>query len=323
MVPASKVDFLNQYWEAVSREGWLALILHDWGKIPHEITNDVDYVIAGPGQSELVKFVQAHCQKLGWQLAQIFEHEVAAISCICIQEAPPFDSVSLDVTWNYRRKGMNLIPSKILTKGAWQPPGKAFFAASIEVEFLYRLIKTAAKNKNLSEEPELIAALLNLYREKPKVIMQLVQEQTGVILPSPPSDEGGEKFFREILRVPYFEKIRKGRRVHFLEIRRFFRRVVEPTGVVIDAPEKLLEESRQGILLTLRELFRRHRSISEPESIIESWIARRCSTLVIKPAGSSGRADWCWAGETAESDLPEFISWMANRVDQRWRGRRD
>ena len=323
MEPSSKVDFLNSYWEKLQAAGWIALILHDWDKVPDQITNDVDYVVSGPGLVELVDAVRDHCGNHGWRMAQILEHEVGAVSCICIQKTTPFDSVSLDVTWDYRRKGMLLINNEVLVKNAWQPPEKGFSVPSPQVEFLYRIIKTAAKNKDLKTSPDLVAALINLIRNHFEAVKLLVKEETGIEM-RPYQDSSVEvPYLEELLSHSYFTKVREGRKFGLHELRRIWRRVVEPTGLIVSDTTGLSHEEKKRMLVVLRELFRRHHVKDNGITFPESWLARRMSTLVVQPSGKEVKGDFDADSPETDGNLENIIQWMGDRVDQRWAKRRD
>ena len=319
----SKVDFLNSYWRKLQDAGWTALILHDWEKVPHQITNDVDYVVSGPGLVELVDTLRDHCGNHGWRMAQILEHEVGAVSCICIQKTAPFDSVSLDVTWDYRRKGMLLIENKVLVKDAWQPPGKGFSVPSPQVEFLYRLLKTAAKNKEIATSPILVTALMDLVNEHFEAVKNLVKEEIGIEMK--PYHKGSEEvaYLNDLLAHSYFTKVREGREFGVHELWRIWRRIVEPTGLIVSDSIGLSLEEKKRLLSVLRELFRRHHVMDDGITFPKSWIARRMSTLVVQSSGKGMKGDFIAQASEMDENLEKIIQWMGDRVDQRWARRRD
>lgn len=320
---SSKVDFLNSYWVKLQKSGWIALILHDWEKVPHEITNDVDYVVSGPGLVELVDTVRDHCKAHGWRMAQILEHEVGAVSCICIQKSAPFDSVSLDVTWDYRRKGMLLIGNEVLVKDAWQPLEKGFSVPSPQVEFLYRLIKTAAKNKDLASSPELVSALIGLIRNHYAECRLLVNQEIGIKMKAYQEGDGEVAYLEDLLSHSYFTKVRDGRKCGLKEVRRIWRRIVEPTGLIVSDSVGLSQDEKKRMLTVLRELFRRHHVNDGGIAFPKSWIARRMSTLVIQQKGKGTKEDFLAESSETDENLAQIIQWMGDRVDQRWSNRRD
>ena len=60
--------FDEKYWGEVASINWTAVVWHDWEKIPHAITSDIDYVIFGPRPSELIGLISDYCETNGWSL---------------------------------------------------------------------------------------------------------------------------------------------------------------------------------------------------------------------------------------------------------------
>lgn len=313
-----KVQFIEEYWGAVEARGWTAVVLHDWEKIPHGITSDIDYVIAGPGPRELVEMIGGYCEERGWRLAQIIEHEADALYCVCFQKEEPFDCVLLDVTWDYRRKGFDLVKNEVLVRGCWKPEGKTFNVPAPSVEFLYRLIKAAAKGKDLTEVEE---ALRSLAAEDEEGCGEVLREVVG-------RDFGGadgsfyERVEEEFLRDPYFSKIRKGRKLGLREVRLYGRRVMEPTGLIVEFPEGASDGLMKEVGGRLELGFRKTRVEGRRGSWISDWVARRKSVLVLR-RGTGGRGALLVDEVRDVAEVcSRVVEFLANRVEARKGGYR-
>jgi hypothetical protein len=146
--PVPRDVFFNLYWKELEAKGWPAAILHTWENLPEQIDSDVDYVIGGTSAGELPRFLDNFCQRHGWVLAQVMEHEPNAFYCVCFMEKSPWASLKLDVAWDYQRKGRTLLPGSILLAKRYKPPGKTFYVPAPASEFTYILAKGMAKSKN-------------------------------------------------------------------------------------------------------------------------------------------------------------------------------
>ena len=313
----TKDKFIEKYWGEVASRNWTAVVLHDWEKIPHAITSDIDYVISGPRPSELVCLISDYCETSGWSLIQIIEHEVDALYCVCFQKEDPFECVLLDVTWDYRRKGFDLVSNEILIRGCWMPEGKPFNVPAPSVEFLYRLIKAAAKGKDLKEVEGPLRKLADADSEG---CQNVLKEVTG-------RNFGGEEgsFFSrvqgEFLSDPYFQKIRSGRKFGIREFRLYTKRILEPTGLIVELPEGITDDVIEAVGEKMGKGFRTTRIEVKRGSWISDWVARRKSVLVLRKGSAKGDLLLEEATEVGEICV-KIVKFLANRVEVRKNGYR-
>ena len=314
----SKVDFIDQYWGALADHGWISLILHDWQRIPHNVVSDIDYVVSGPEPKELIRVLHEYCQASGWQLVQILEHEVNSLCCICFQHEAPLESVSFDVTWDYRRKGIDLISNSVLIEGAWQPKGKAFHVPAPKVEFLYRLIKAAAKSKNLMNQEDLVDALFEIHQEDPEGVDLLLKEHSSEMIGVQKDRRSFLKKVNEVLAGKYFSAIESGRAYGVKEIARRFRRVVQPTGMLVGYQGEISEEIRQEVFSIHSETFRKFEVNEGAGRWANDWMARRKSFLMLRKALAKGGEDLLVKETSAEGIASQILLYLAERLRGRW-----
>ncbi|MDA7517839.1 hypothetical protein N8511_02715 [Akkermansiaceae bacterium] len=310
-------DFLNGYWKRVDDLGHLALILHDWERIPDRVDSDIDYVISGPTPRELVRLLNDYCCENDWSLIQIIEHEVDALYCVCFQKEEPFRFLLLDVTWDYRRKGIDLIPNELLIDDARQPPGRSFRVPAPRFEFLYRLVKAAAKKKDLGKLPELDTALKALYDDDPAGCEKAVKEVADL-------NEGGsyEQIRAKFTSAPYFRRIREGRRFGLRELKLYLKRILNPTGLVVEYGDWISESDARAAMEILNKGFRKTRFESQAGGRLFDLKLRIMSTLIVRPAGKGGDLSLLKKGPGADSDVTFFVKavlkFMESRVNRRW-----
>ena len=314
----TKIDFLDRYWEILANHGWISLILHDWQRIPHNVVSDIDYVVSGPDPRDLVRVLHEYCQESGWKLVQILEHEVNSLCCICFQQEAPFESVSLDVTWDYRRKGIDLISNSVLVEGAWQPQGKAFHVPAPKVEFLYRLIKAAAKSKVLKNQEDLVDSLYEIHREDPEGVDLLLKEHSGETIGAQNDRQSFLKRVNEVLAGRYFSAIESGRAYGFKEIARRIRRGIQPTGMLVGYQGKVSSGVRDESFEILREAFRRFEVEEKSGGFFGDWMARRRSVFMLREKRSNGGEDLLATGTCAHDIVSEVLLYLAERLRGRW-----
>lgn len=229
-----KITFFNDYWFALEEKGWKSLILHSWQNLPEEIPSDVDYAVSGVTPGDLLRFLAEYCRKQGWLLAQVIEHEHEAYFCLCVQSSGTFESVALDVTWDYKRLGHFLVGSELLFKNKYKPDGKAFFVTSPEAEFSYVLAKAAAKGKSFEEIEGRIGELL---RVDGRSCLASAQSEYGCELTKGQADA---VHLRSVGvwydQAPCFKGVRKGKRYGMNEVSLYTRRILNPTGFWLSFP---------------------------------------------------------------------------------------
>ncbi len=307
-------DFLNQYWEFLDERGWAGMILHDWERIPHDIDSDIDYIVHGPSATELVHGLIDYCKRHGWSLVQILEHEVDALYCVCFQNNAPFESVLLDVCWDYRRKGIDLIENTTLFEGAWRPAGRSFNVPSAHVEFLYRLIKSAAKAKDFSSLPDLEMKMRELFEENRKECMRVLAEVAGY--EGADDWEGVKSFFD---KADYFGEIRSGRKISMRELQLYSKRILRPTGLLIGHDD---DSEISKIIEVVGVAFRRVESVQQgtPNWRLKSKLIK--STLVVRPGhmndGKSGIFLPKEGEESADRRVKKVLRFLSARIKNQW-----
>jgi hypothetical protein len=315
---SSKIDFIDHYWNCLSAKGWTSLILHDWERIPHNVVSDIDYVVSGPTPDELVKTLSEYCRETGWQMVQILEHEVHSLCCICFQKEAPFASVSLDVTWDYRRKGIDLISNAVLIDGAWKPPGKAFCVPAPKVEFLYRLVKAAAKAKSLDNQDELVGSLFEIFQSDAEGVNELLGSHAGVRIEGQDERKSFLAKIHEVLGTTYFSKIRSGRAYGFGEISRRIRRVLQPTGLLVGCEAEFSPDTREKVFEILREAFRTFEREERCGKLVDDWVGKRKSVLMLRKTSGKGREDLVLPEGSPDEISGGILGVLERRLKKRW-----
>jgi hypothetical protein len=316
MTESSRVWFLEEYWRFCRKKNWEVIVLHDWEKIPHNIESDIDYAIRGLEPSDFVQELIGFCEARGWRLVQILEHEVDALYCVCISCEPPFESLSLDVCWDYRRKGIDLINRNILFKQPRGLKGRDFKIPSEEVEFLYRLVKAAAKGKDLGSLPELEGRLVNLFNGQPERCTALLADVCDYR--GPEEWDSVREFF---CRSPFFDRARHSRKLGLREIRLYWKRMWQPTGLRLSHSNGLVNLPR--IVKAIGPAFRRVQTVSKDTGFLKvRWMLVRSCLVVQENVEEAGR-DVVDLGisqdEKWENLVCKVIDAMAARIRRYWK----
>ncbi|MFM1794248.1 MAG: hypothetical protein RL642_633 [Bacteroidota bacterium] len=252
----NKNEFFNSYWSELDSNGWRSAVLHTWKDLPEKIESDVDYVIADCNPHEMLTHLCSYCIKQGWRLAQVIEHEPCAYYCTCIQYGKMFETISLDVTWNYRRRGHSLINGKTLLFGRKKAAGKSFWVPSPGAEAMYIITKAVAKSKDFDVVKGRLKELVD--EDKSDIQRFLVE----VFSFYSPTDEAPEDLLRRLeawfYSNPYFKKIRNRRRFGKNEFLLYLRRLFHPTGLCIYYNQVILEnEILNKVISCISPFFRR------------------------------------------------------------------
>jgi hypothetical protein len=308
----SRSEFFNGYWKAMEHQGWIAAILHTWSTYPERIESDVDYVVDGVGYRDLLRFLAKYSKGCGWRLLQIIEHESRAYYCVCMQCVPPYESLALDVTWEYRRLGHLLVPGTVLTRNVRSVPGKSFRVVSVGVEFCYILAKAAAKAKKFDDVRLRIGELLS---EDADQCSRTAEEVFACDVPGQGrisnSLEQWEKWFSNAI---CFRKVRAGRRFGSKEVCLYVRRMRYPTGFRIRRKEGIDAREVRELTGIFSPLFRRIRvgCPSGAFDIYRNYLDVVRSTLLIEVDCAIDSGDLL--GNTSPRELVEIL---AGRIDRR------
>jgi hypothetical protein len=323
--PADLVTFFNRYWAALADRHWPSLILHSWKDLPETIMSDVDYAVAGASAGDLLSFLSEFSRSLEWRLVQVIEHEPNAYFCVCMQYGGSFESLALDVTWDYRRIGHLLVPAKTLQAGSRTVQGKTFRVPSPGAEAVYILAKAAAKGKDFTDVK---SRLFELFAEDPADCSKSLD---GSLDFKNPSGVSADALLRDVEQwfpgATAFKNIRSGRRFGPGELKLYLRRIRRPTGLWLkfygrDADHALIEKITEPLI----QLFRRaHRHKRVPLFQIPKVIFKviRTSLVVEHHADSMSccedyqiSIDISQATEARDSTL-EILDRMAARVARR------
>ena len=250
----NKSEYFNEFWRELAAQGWSHVILHSWQDYPERILSDIDYAVEGTDPESLLDWIASFSRSRGWRLVQAIEHEPKAIYAVCIQEQAPYDSIALDVVWDYRRLGHLFLDSAFLMSGRRQIDGKAFHVPSVGVEFCYILAKTAAKFKDFDEVKGRLGQLLAEDAED-------CQVRVGKAFQDKLPDEAimGDLVALQAWyeQMRYFEPIRSGRRLGGEEIQLYARRILYPTGVHFVIDDSISDEVVTSLKNVLEPLYRK------------------------------------------------------------------
>ena len=313
--PVSKTEFFNDYWEALARENWSAVILHSWRNLPEAIESDIDYAVKGPTARELLRFLADYSRAKGWLLVQVIEHEPGAFFCVCMQRGFPFSYVELDVTWNYRRIGHRLLDSAFLFSESRRIPGKTFETTSAGVEFTYLLAKAAAKGNDLAKIRGRLAELLE---EEPEGCRQCVIRAFSDA-PPPAGGECLSAWSSWFANAPCFKAVRSGRKLGLGEILLYLRRMLNPTGFFISTRGNPTDEPVLRLSKALAPAFR-HAEVRGPLRIQDrlALLPRLIrTTLVIEATGKPGDSSGTHQDPDGNGGVVMALDALAARIDRR------
>lgn len=254
-VPMLREAFFDAYWEELEKMGWSAVVLHSWQNLPQTIESDVDYAVAGVGAGELLRFLGEFSRSRGWRLIQVIEHEPGAYYCVCMQAAPPYSHLELDVAWNYRRSGHVLVASEVLLGGRRRAKGKSFMIPSAGGELCYLFAKAAAKGKDFVEIRDRVAELLD--EDSVGCRSAVVKAFGDGLLTSDRSTETLEYWASWFAVAPCFRAVRAGRRFGLAEMFLYLRRIFHPTGFRVTVRQSADSAEAQLVVETFAPAFRR------------------------------------------------------------------
>jgi hypothetical protein len=321
--PSSREEFFDSFWPTLQSKDWTAIILHSWQNLPKVIESDVDYAVSGCQPSDLLGFLAEFCRNHGWRLVQVIEHEPRAYFCVCVQNGGDFESLALDVTWDYRRLGHLLIPSAKLHKGSKAAVGKSFQIPSPGTEASYILAKAAAKSKDFSE---IASPLKELIDQDPVDCQRALHENLDCSLQRGTSSDILHQLRNWYPEAENFRAVRTGKRYGTEEIQLYLRRCLNPTGLWLSFQKHLDSDTLDEILKPIMPLFRRVHfcnRTSFPRSYKQIIQAIRTSLVVENNSGrtvSSG--NWRFTIDPTTSRDPQqhsirILEQMAARVEHR------
>ena len=316
----NSADFFNRFWQAFEKAGHKAVILHSWKQLPEGLDSDVDFAVTGLSPRDLLRWVFDFTEENGWRLAQVIEHEPRALYMVCIQAEAPFESMALDVIWDYRRLGHVLVPSKILMNGRRQPENKSFHVPAPGAEFCYILAKSAAKGKRFREVRGRLDELLQ--EDKQDCLIK-----AGQVFENPFPLTGDESSIIEDLGVWFesaecFRQVRAGHRYGWDEILMYWQRIFHPTGVWLQLPGRSAQEPQSTRLAEiLGPLFRqveREDRISGT-ALLATWVKTiRARGICEYPGSRVGGFSGRWViHEEGEDAAKQIIERLASRIRSR------
>lgn len=318
-VPVSVREFFDSYWEALSRKNWEAVILHSWTGLPEKIESDIDYAVRGPEPHELLKFLAEYSRSKGWCLIQVIEHEPKAFFCVAVQQSPPFSHLQLDVTWNYSRLGHRFVEADLLFKNKRYITGKSFQVPSPGTEFAYLLAKAAAKGKSFASVRHDLSKLLC---QDSKDCHQTAGQSFGIVPEYCANEDEMLSLWGDWFEVaPFFQPVRKGRRLGIQEAMLYLRRILHPTGFLFSTDRRKDDESVARLANVLSPAFRQaeirgNLSFWKRLSLFQQLIR---TSLVIE---ATGKTDTQSDGEReahADDTIAKALETLAKRVDRRTR----
>lgn len=114
----------------------------------HELS-DVDFVVDRQSFRQLPAIIDEYCTQSGWQLCQILRHETTAAYYVCSAADDPSCAVALDACSDYQRNGTIFLAAEELLEDR-QRYVWGGYGLSPTNELLYRFIKAAIKNKDIT-----------------------------------------------------------------------------------------------------------------------------------------------------------------------------
>lgn len=272
----SKIDFFNSYFELLKSRGIASVILHTYKAYPEHIHSDVDYCVSDGDLAEIIPLVDEHCQKSGWRLVQIMQHESKAFFCICVSKYDSSEYLELDVCSDYMREGKILIRAEDLLAGRRCLRDKHFYVPSPGAEFCYGLWKSVAKKKSTQM---MFDQLNTLYDRDPENCLNAMVD-LGIFESHHNAQywkTQGEKIYSNLVsrynKMPVASQKR--------QLQRLYSRVVNPSGLVILLPSRESKNETDLILNACRHAFRKTARSKKSDSPAATWKIMLRSTLVL------------------------------------------
>ena len=150
-LPSPK-SFLEKLFLSLDEAQVRYCVLHSWKNLPEELPSDLDIAVHPQDRTRLARaFRLLHDQD--FRLIQLINHNVNGYYFVFAWcSGHGFQTASLDVIFEHRRRGLILAGGEELTETRIQHDG--FWVASPAAEFAYLLAKKSAKGKIRPEQAE-------------------------------------------------------------------------------------------------------------------------------------------------------------------------
>ena len=139
----SRPDFLRLLFRLLDQHDVRYCVLHNHEGLPDELPSDLDLAVHPLDGAKLPSVFRGLANQ-GYQPVQCVNY---AVNGFCFDfvwfEGLSLNSVSVDITWEYRRGGLILIPGEELVAGRRKPG--SFWVSDPKIEFAYLLAKKTFK----------------------------------------------------------------------------------------------------------------------------------------------------------------------------------
>ncbi|MEP2777062.1 MAG: hypothetical protein ABJQ29_12780 [Luteolibacter sp.] len=242
-------EFVRGYFVWLEERGISAALLHGWEDTFEGDISDIDYVIESVAFRNVAATVNEYCAETSWRLCQVLRHEDTAAFCVCSAIDDPACVVALDACSDYQRSGRLLLTATDLLRDR-KSLDWGGFRLSPAMEFRYRFIKAAAKDK---QAEEVVPDMLAMGEEARIGFGDWLQNSWGVAL-----ERENLASLSSALSV-LSARCRSGNtKYRILSLGRIVRRTLKPDGLLLLTNDKDAERL-QPIIETFSGLyFRRH-----------------------------------------------------------------
>ena len=270
---AIRAAFARGFFHFLEARGIASVVLHGGDDGFEGGISDVDFAVGHEHIHRLEDQIRAYCLETGWRLCQILPHETTAAYHVCSSHEYPEIVVALDACSHYQRMGMNFLDAGEMLEHrrtlSW-----GGYGLQSGWELRYRFAKAAAKGKNAGKAAEEFA---NYSREDILACSDWLASRWG-IAPVDWTAVGLERAFAALLHGA--DRGRK--RFDVDSLRRIIRRLLRPTGLVVEHGDCLaFEELNSFAALAGSRYFRRQRVAPGWEShFLRDLVA---STLILVP----------------------------------------
>ncbi|MDA7629346.1 hypothetical protein OAE11_01330 [Akkermansiaceae bacterium] len=288
------VTLARHVFRSFGQDGNPCVVLHHFD---FETGGDIDFCADFPSSSSFLNELGPKLIELGWNVAQVLNHEQSGAYIVAFNESAIDDVVLFDFCADYRVRGHKILSvsdmqedPRVLTWGG--------LGSSPLIELTYRFVKSAAKKKPVAE---VVQDLGDLWQSCGGGFQKWLHKCWSVEL-----DTWDEPAVQEALRALNVRL--KKRRRSFAELKLKMGRVLKPSGLILECSVSEAENLREILSPFFRDVVIGYQNI----------LPILGSTLVIVQEGEVSVLKQCFLTKIGcwlrSEDRDEIVGYLASRT---------
>ena len=146
-MPADAASFFEAFFRELGSRGIPFAILHDYERLPEQMTSDIDYVVRCQDLPKLLPIQRAVAKQQGWVLGSVVQAKLHAEYAVFFEKLNPSRFIQLDACGHYVERGCFILRDMQLLDNC--RTHRFMKTPAPPAEFAYLLAKALIKKKRL------------------------------------------------------------------------------------------------------------------------------------------------------------------------------